>query len=380
MAHFLFNYTSANAKKGIPLRTQAGELLKLGMWGIGPKTPNRSLLQPGDKIVAYVGAPERTFVGRATIASVVHAWDSEESAKYPGGFAEGVSLSDMLIWEHPLPIKSVWGQTSAAKKNPNHNWQAGVVRLAAEDFGLIVSKADGSSTTAVAPETPPSVGPVPKAAEADMVDQLFAVAEKLRAYLATGDVNLSEDGTRAHFINHLLESLGYTGLEDVEHGVPVESGDFADYVLRVGERVACVEAKKLSAPLASKEAAQVVKYASVLGLRWGILTNGRYVKVYDVRVPNVPPYERLVFEVDLADYKNREDFEAQVFPTLSLLARSTIATDTGLQRRAAALAVQDLLTAPASATVAALREELKSARLIALSSHEVGELLAEMLP
>jgi predicted type IV restriction endonuclease len=130
----------------------------------------------------------------------------------------------------------------------------------------------------------------------------------------------------------------------------------------------------------TKEAAQVVKYASVLGLRWGILTDGQHVKVYDIRVPGVQPHERLVFEVDLADYKSREDFEAQIVPPLALLAKDTITTDTGLERRAAALAIQDLLTSVSFATVAALREELKTKRLIALSSDELAELLSEILP
>lgn len=111
-----------------------------------------------------------------------------------------------------------------------------------------------------------------------------------------------------------------------------------------------------------------------------MLTDGRYVKVYDQRVPNVSPEERLVFEVDIADYRGRDDFEAQVVPKLSLLAKDTIVSDAGLEHQAAALAVRDLLTTNGSKTLAALREELKSTRLIALSSEELADLMGEVLP
>jgi hypothetical protein len=382
VASYLFNFTSVNAKKGVPLRTHAAELLTLGLWGIGPKTGNRALLQPGDTILAYVGAPERAFIGQATLASPTHEWEPHEKQKYPGSFTGGVAFSTVAVWDHVVPIKTVWPETTAAKKNPGGFFQGGVVRLAEEDFNRIVGAANGGAGTAAKPQVatvskPPSETVV---AGATMTDKLYAVAERLQKYLASGQQTLSEDATRAHFINRILEALGYTDFEDIEYGAAVDSGDFADYVLRVGDRVACVEAKKLGAQLGPKEAAQVVKYASVLGLRWGILTDGEFVKVYDVRVPNVPPQERLVFEVDLADYKSREDFEAQVFPPLALLAKDTIATDTGLERRAAALAVQDLLTSSRSATVAALREELKSTKLISLSSDELSEVLSDVLP
>ena len=65
---------------------------------------------------------------------------------------------------------------------------------------------------------------------------------------------------------------------------------------------------------------------------------------------------------------------------MSLLAKDTIATDTGLERRAAAIAVRELLTAKASGTLKALRDELKATRLIALSAEELADLLSEVLP
>ena len=36
----------------------------------------------------------------------------------------------------------------------------------------------------------------------------------------------------------------------------------------------------------------------------------------------VPPEERQVLSVNLADYKDRDDFEARIYPELELIAKS----------------------------------------------------------
>jgi predicted type IV restriction endonuclease len=110
-----------------------------------------------------------------------------------------------------------------------------------------------------------------------------------------GESRLSEYDTRAFFIDKYLEALGYSEIDDVQRGSPVESGNFPDYVLRVGGGPAiAIEAKKLGAQLGAKEAAQVVQYCSTLGVRWGAVTDGRFIKVYDAPVLGVPPDERVV--------------------------------------------------------------------------------------
>jgi hypothetical protein len=122
-----------------------------------------------------------------------------------------------------------------------------------------------------------------------------------------------------------------------------------------------------------------VKYASVLGVRWGLLTDGRFVKVYDPRVPDVTPENRLVFELDLAGYQDREDFEVRIFdPDLSLLSKDSLASG-GLERRAAKEAVRELLTDAASKSVHSLQEELQNRKVIHLGTDELTDLLAELL-
>ncbi len=85
----------------------------------------------------------------------------------------------------------------------------------------------------------------------------------------------------------------------------------------------------------------------------GGVTDGRYFKVYDAPVLGVLPHERLVFSVDLTEYKDRQDFDERVFPEVELLAKTELETGAGLQRRVTLEALRELLTAEGSRVGAA---------------------------
>jgi predicted type IV restriction endonuclease len=176
------------------------------------------------------------------------------------------------------------------------------------------------------------------------VDLLFKTVEKLKPAGLLGDA-LSEYDTRAEFIDKYLEALGYGQLGDIKRGSPVDSGTFPDYVLRVNSKDAiAIEAKKLGTPLTAKEAGQVVAYCSNLGVRWGAVTDGRYFKLYDAPMLGVKPEDRLILRVDLADYKDRDDFEARVYPKFELIAKKELESSAGLERWVAKEAARELLT------------------------------------
>lgn len=386
MASYVFNYTKKNAPKDMTLREGASQLLRVGMWGIGDRTPNRGSLAEGDRVLIFVGAPEREFIGDAVLASPVHEWSASEATRYPGEWHAGVLLRDVSVWEHPTPIQTVWSQTSAAKNNPMARFFAGVVRITGPDFEIISTsrKVPTASIGVPGSDRPHQTnGPVvePHAHDQDAVDRLYAHARHASAVVQDGkSAALSEDATRALLINRLLDAVGFTDIGDVEYGVKIASGDTADYVLlREGSRVAVVEAKRLGAELGSKQAAQLVKYTSVLGLRWGVLTDGRFVKVYDCRIPGAPPEDRLLFEVDTTEFVDREDFEVRLYPRLSLLSKDAIGDAAELSQYAAMTAARDLLTSESSRTVSTLRDELKAAKLIALTTSQVAELLDQLL-
>jgi predicted type IV restriction endonuclease len=203
--------------------------------------------------------------------------------------------------------------------------------------------------------------------------------EKLKQASKLGG-SFSEYDTRAVFIDRYIDALGYTELGDVRRGSPVEAGNFPDYVLRVnGKPAIAIEAKKLGAQLGSKEAGQVVGYCANLGVRWGAVTDGRHLKIYDAPVLGVSPEERLVLSVDLADYKDREDFEARIAPEVELIAKAEIESGAGLERRVAQEAVREILTTAGSKTLRALRRELDETKAIRATAPELSELVSELL-
>jgi predicted type IV restriction endonuclease len=151
-------------------------------------------------------------------------------------------------------------------------------------------------------------------------------------------------------------------------------------VLRInGKPAIAIEAKKLGSPLGPKEAAQVVAYCSNLGVRWGAVTDGREFKLYDAPVLGVPPEERIVLSVNLADYKDRDDFEARLYPELELIAKTELEFGAGLERRVALEAVRELLTSSHSKVMSTLRRELADTKNIKLSASELAELVSELL-
>jgi predicted type IV restriction endonuclease len=383
MGHYLLNFSKKGAARGKSLREQAGELLNVGMWGIGAKTPNRNSLSPGDQVLIYVGAPEREFIGCAELGSTTHTFTREESERYPGSFDGGVLFRWAEVWSHPIPIKSVLPRLPLRETNPRAQFFSGVVRITSEDYETVASVAEGDVPASSRVEGPKgavsSSTSRPVAGLPIDLNLLFKTVERLKS-AAKLDGSLSEQDTRAEFIDRYLEALGYTELGDIRRGSPVDSGDFPDYVLRVnGKAAIAIEAKKLGAQLGAKEAAQVVAYCSNLGVRWGAVTDGRYFKLYDAPVLGVPPEERSVLMVDLADYRDRDDFEARIYPDLELVAKGELESGAGLERRVALEAARELLTTSSTKAMRALRKELEETKNIKLSSGELSELISELL-
>jgi hypothetical protein len=276
--------------------------------------------------------------------------------------------------------------------NPGARFFSGVIRITKEDYETVVAVGAGklppsklAEPAALAPARPPAQVTPPGDGAGDgvagpiNVDLLFKTVEKLKPAAKLGG-SLSEYDTRAEFIDKYLEALGYTELGDIQRGSPVDAGNFPDYVLRVnGKAAIAIEAKKLGTSLGAKEAGQVVGYCSNLGVRWGAVTDGRYFKLYDAPMLGVPPEERRVLSVNLADYKDRDDFEARIYPELELIAKTELESGAGLERRVALEAVRELLTSSSSKTVKALRRELDETRHIRLTASELSELVSELL-
>jgi Type I restriction enzyme R protein N terminus (HSDR_N) len=384
VGHYLFNFTRSGSAKGRSMREQAAELLNEKLWGIGEKAPNRRSLGPGDRVLIYVGVPESAFIAHAELDSNAHVWTPEEAARYPADMVGGVAIREAEVWPHPVSMKTVISQLNLFETNPQGRFFSGVARITQRDYELVVAAGTGAqprrdttpSALAAIPTTP---APMAHPVSATDIDLLFKTAERLKK-VGKLSTSLSEYDTRAEFIDKYLEALGYTELGDIQRGAPVDSGNFPDYVLLVNDVPAiAIEAKKLGAPLGSREAAQVAGYCTNLGVRWGVVTDGRQFMLYDAPMLGVPPDERRVFSVDLADYRDWDDFEARIYPMLELIAKSELASGAGLERTVAVRAIREVLTTSSSKTARALRRELDETKRIRLSPSELSDIVSEML-
>jgi predicted type IV restriction endonuclease len=225
-------------------------------------------------------------------------------------------------------------------------------------------------TPAPKPPPPPSLSD-PQAAK------FFAVVQQLRELDVAASIN--EETTRAFFLNKYFDALGYSTLQDIAHGEPAQSGHFPDYVLKVsGKPAVAVEAKALGSNLGTKEAGQVTGYCGTLGVRWGLLTDGRFFKLYDAHLLSPDLEDRLVFSLDLTDYRSAEDFDISIWSTVQMLSKQQMQTGDELERYAARELARRILTDSHSATLTALREELAKQK-INLSPAEVAALVGELL-
>ena len=179
----------------------------------------------------------------------------------------------------------------------------------------------------------------------------WAHAEKVQAdYLS---LRLSEADTRSYLIDPVLRLLGYEGVKHLRREMPVPATKEAiDYELLVdGKAHAIVEAKAIRHQITAQDAAQAVQYASVLGVRWCLITNGLHWALYDAHA-NIPLAEKRVAEVRL---DGDPTVVAHAWAVLSLFSREAVASTSPLTSLLIERVLADELQAPDSKAVAELR-------------------------
>jgi hypothetical protein len=110
------------------------------MWGIDADEPQRDALAAGDLVLIYLGAPDRELIGRAELASAVHAWTPSEAQVYPGDSPSGVSLAQVDEWDPPVPMDAVLSQIDRSE-NARADFETGVVRITAKEFATALAVA-----------------------------------------------------------------------------------------------------------------------------------------------------------------------------------------------------------------------------------------------
>jgi hypothetical protein len=146
VAHYLFNFVRGDAASRPALREEAAGFLRVRMWGIDADEPHRNALAAGDLILVYLGAPERKFIGRAELASVVHHWTPSEAQAYPGDSPGGVLLAQVEEWDPPVPMSAVLTQIDPPG-NARADFEAGVVRITASEYETALAVAAGRATS-----------------------------------------------------------------------------------------------------------------------------------------------------------------------------------------------------------------------------------------
>src|SRR6478672_12493424 len=125
-------------------------MLSARLSGVPPKAQLRMQVTPGDRVIAYVGAPERLFVGDAVVELGYHRWREDEAARFPDwlGYDHGITLVDVRVWPRAVPLMSVWPHTIGARTNPNPLWFGGIIKLLPGDGRAILAAGVGGSREA----------------------------------------------------------------------------------------------------------------------------------------------------------------------------------------------------------------------------------------
>ena len=139
MAHYIFNLVGGDA-------SQATDLLRTRMWGVGADEPHRDALAPGDLALVYLAAPAQKFIARAEIASPVHDWTPSEEQVYRGDSSGGVLLAHVEEWDPPVPMSTVLSQIDRSA-GARADFEAGVVRITADEYATALAVAAERATS-----------------------------------------------------------------------------------------------------------------------------------------------------------------------------------------------------------------------------------------
>ena len=132
--------------------------------------------------------------------------------------------------------------------------------------------------------------------------------------------------------------------------------EFLDYELLVdGQPEVIVEAKAVRHSLSDRHAAQCVQYASVLGVRWCLITNGLAWALYDAHATG-PLREKRVAEVRL---DGDETAAEEAWAVLSAFSRHALAQSNPITSLLVDRVVADELSRSDSTAVRALRRSVQ---------------------
>lgn len=144
--YFVFVVNDAEGVEGrVSARHVYEELMKIGAWGIGERTPSRKDLVKGSRVVFYqAGKGGQCFIGTAVIDSELRPMSAERAAERRAVGIEpskyDLDLAEIDIWEEPKPVVDMV-QRLGFISNKDHygvHFQGGIKRLDEADYYAIV--------------------------------------------------------------------------------------------------------------------------------------------------------------------------------------------------------------------------------------------------
>jgi len=198
--------------------------------------------------------------------------------------------------------------------------------------------------------------------------------QSLRSY---AQQNLSEADTRVYLIEPVLRILGYTTPEDVRREVPVRATrELVDFELYAGGKAqAIIEAKAVRLPVTDAAAAQCVQYASVLGVRWCLVTNGVTWAIYNAHAAGPLSEKRVAtFRLD-----GTEEEISDAWDVLKLFRRDSLASADPPSRLLAERVVADELANRDSQAVQALQQAVQKRLNQEISRDAVVEIVGKLM-
>ena len=146
--YFVFIVNDAQGVHGrMPAREIYEQLMKIGAWGIGERTPYRKELCKGSRVIFYqAGKKGQRFVGTATIASELRPMSTERAAERrtvgiePAKYDYDLDLEDIEIWEENKPVVDMVQRLEFISNKDHYgvHFQGGIKRIDEADYYTII--------------------------------------------------------------------------------------------------------------------------------------------------------------------------------------------------------------------------------------------------
>lgn len=153
-----------------------------------------------------------------------------------------------------------------------------------------------------------------------ILEQLKDYSNKVRSdFISNGSIN--EENTKSRYVSYLLRILEWdTESKEVDYEKYFTEKGRADIALVPdGQLKAIIEVKSFNKELESRHAKQSMR-CSKGSTRWALVTNGRELRLYDIKHRKNRP--RLFFSINFMDFDKLK--ERAYFDILMLLSRKKI--------------------------------------------------------